>query len=410
MKIKFLLVCLYILFSLRFALSSGWLPQERELLESYNPDLTDPYITSIKSHISKVQYEFPIKDNNKIRKYFVSTSYFEKGTIPYLLGEENEDKEKRPLLVYLGGSFSKLFSPITKNFHKRFIRLGYRVISFENFICDCSVSRSPNIPFFDLEAQGKAYYDAIKNIHSDLFEKGKVNRDVILFGQSYGGFLGSIIYALDSEEKVPLFNKGLQVYSPPFDFVRTFEKLDLLLDEAKKDKTFGNIPSYLMTTFQINKLEKDEEVTQRLKKKSVGVFADYGFKKKLEKMLLAYNGNVKSLGFPEGRLAKRKLLSELSFNESLNLIDPKGHEKLRRGQKRKLSYWVFKAIKNGQNDIRILSSADDVINDEVNPKLRGTNYLIMLPSGGHFGYKRLLWFDRFLIKVYGQGGFGPNES
>ena len=123
-----------------------------------------------------------------MRRSFISTSFFESGKIPYLLGEESGDQEKRPLLVYLGGSFSKLFSPITKNFHKRFIRLGYRVLSFENFICDCSVSRSPNFPFFDLKTQGMAYYDAIKKVHSELHKKGKVNNDVILFGQSMGVF------------------------------------------------------------------------------------------------------------------------------------------------------------------------------------------------------------------------------
>ena len=61
MKIKFLLVCLFCIFNLRFALGSGWAPQERALLETYSPELTDPYITSIKSQISRVQYDQPIK-------------------------------------------------------------------------------------------------------------------------------------------------------------------------------------------------------------------------------------------------------------------------------------------------------------------------------------------------------------
>lgn len=400
MKIKFLLVCLYCISNLKAALSTGWLPEERELLASYDPELTDPYITSIRSHVSKVQYALPIKINNKMRRSFISTSFFESGKIPYLLGEESGDQEKRPLLVYLGGSFSKLFSPITKNFHKRFIRLGYRVLSFENFICDCSVSRSPKFPFFDLKTQGMAYYDAIKKVHSELYKMGKVNNDVILFGQSYGGFLGSIIYALDSEEKNPLFNKGLHVYSPPFDFVKTFKKLDLLLVEAKKDRAFGNVPSYLMTTFQVNKVTKDEEVTQRLKDKSLGVFADFGFKKKLERMLVSYHEKVKSLGFPEGWQAQRKFLTDLTFEESLSLIDSEGFRDLGLSQESKLSYWIFRAIKNGQDNIRILSSFDDVINESPNSKLRETNHFMILPSGGHFGYKRLLWFDKLLIKIF----------
>tara|TARA_Y100001954_G_scaffold107298_1_gene116498 strand:+ start:5390 stop:6622 length:1233 start_codon:yes stop_codon:yes gene_type:complete len=402
MKIRFLLVCLFCIFNLNSTRASGWKAKERALLETYNPELTDPYITSIKSHISRVQYDQPIKQNNKIRKYFIPSSHFQTGEIPYLLGEEYGDQQKRPLLVYIGGSFSKLFSNITKNFHKRFIRLGYRVLSFENFICDCSISRSPQFPFFDLKTQGRVYYEAIKKVHQELVKQGKVNQNITLFGQSYGGFLGSIIYALDSAEKAPLFNKGLHVYSPPFDFVKTFEKLDSILDEAKKDKTFGNIPSYLMTSFQINRLEKNDQVGQRIKEKSLGVFADFGFKMKLERMLLSYNSSVKSLGLPEGRAETRKFLEGLTFQDALGLIDSKGFKDLRSSQERKLSYWIFRAIENGRKDIRILSSIDDMINEEVNSKLLATNHLMMLPSGGHFGYKRLLWFDKLLIEVYGQ--------
>ncbi len=403
MKTQLFLVVLYCLSHLKPVFGFGWLPEERELLKNYKPSITDPIITSIKSNIGEVQYEKPVKKSSKIRKNFIQTPYFKTGKIPYLLGEEKGDQQKRPLLVYLGGSFSKLFSPISKNFHKRFIRLGYRVISFENFICDCSVKRSPQFPFFDFKIQGMVYYEAIKSIHSDLFKQGKVTNDITLLGQSYGGFLGSIIFAIDSEEEVPFFNKGLQVYSPPFDFVRTFEKLDDLLIDAQKDETYGNIPSYLMTAIQINRVEKDEDVSKRLKEKSLGVFVDYGLKKKLEKTLMAFNDEIKSLGFPKDAAAKRKFLKELTFQESLRLIDSRGYERLKLSQERDISYWIFKAIGNGRNNIRILSSADDVINGALNRRLSETNHLMVLPSGGHVGYKRLLWFDQLLIQVHSKG-------
>ena len=123
---------------------------------------------------------------------------------------------------------------------------------------------------------------------------------------------------------------------------------------------------------------------------------------KLERMLLSYNSSVKSLGLPEGRAETRKFLEGLTFQDALGLIDSKGFKDLRSSQERKLSYWIFRAIENGRKDIRILSSIDDMINEEVNSKLLATNHLMMLPSGGHFGYKRLLWFDKLLIEVYGQ--------
>ncbi len=257
----------------------------------------------------------------------------------------------------------------------------------------------PQFPIFDFKAQGVVYYEAIKAVYLDLVRQGKVTKDVTLLGQSYGGFLGSIIFAVDSEKKTPLFNKGLQAYSPPFDFVKTFKKLDDLLKEAKKDETFGNVPSYLLTALQINRLETDKDVTQRIKDKSLGLFTDYGLKKKLERTLVAFNDNVKDLGLPKRIVEKRKVLKELTFEEGLSLIDTVGYENIKLSQERSLSYWVFKAIQNGQNNIRILSAADDLINGPLNPKINRSNHLMLLPSGGHVGYKRFLWFDKLLIKV-----------
>ena len=79
-------------------------------------------------------------------------------------------------------------------------------------------------------------------------------------------------------------------------------------------------------------------------------------------MLVSYHEKVKSLGFPEGWQAQRKFLTDLTFEESLSLIDSEGFRDLGLSQESKLSYWIFRAIKNGQDNIRILSSFDDVIN------------------------------------------------
>jgi hypothetical protein len=41
-----------------------------------------------------------------------------------------------------------------------------------------------------------------------------------------------------------------------------------------------------------------------------------------------------------------------------------------------------------------------MINDGIDPILRGSSYMMMIPTGGHFGYRQSLWFDQLLVKVF----------
>ena len=81
----------------------------------------------------------------------------------------------------------------------------------------------------------------------------------------------------------------------------------------------------------------------------------------------------------------------------------------KKDEKKYLSYWIKKAIQKGRDDIRILSSLDDMINDRVDPDLANGPYMMTIPHGGHFGYRQMAWFDELLIKSFGLNLNAPKD-
>ena len=92
------------------------------------------------------------------------------------------------------------------------------------------------------------------------------------------------------------------------------------------------------------------------------------------------------------------LFKNLSFAEAFHIVDEVAFDNFKNSQERKISYWIKKAIQKGRDNIRILSSDDDMINTKVDTDLIDTPYLLTIPHGGHFGYRQMAWFDELLIR------------
>ena len=227
-----------------------------------------------------------------------------------------------------------------------------------------------------------------------------------LLGQSYGGFLASVMFNLDEKVqdqkkgKAPFFNGGLHVYSPPFNFIRSIELFDEILSEAKKEKSFGNIPNYVVTHFRVGQINKESDISPKLKRTTLPLFIDFGFKSYMDKTLEELERLKSDTFLPKNRKARKAFLKNLTFEEGFRLIDEEGFNRFRESEKRYLFYWVKKAIEKGRGPIRILSSHDDMINDEVDGELMGRPQMLTIPTGGHFGYRQTAWFDQLLIKSF----------
>ena len=398
----FIFLFLLLNININQAFGLGWTEEERNHADSFTSKIKDPFIITLKTYSEDPAFVLPKNRKTKIRKHFVSSSYFKDGKIPYLLGEVKGDKETRPLAIFIPGTFSKLFSQITKDFHLRLVRLGYRVVSFENLFYHDAIKRGPLFNLFNTEKQAKVYFDAAQRIHTKLLDEGKVNNQVTLLGQSYGGFLASVMFNQEtaqlSKKKAHFFNGGLHIYSPPFNFARSIELFDEILLEAKKNKTFGSFPKYVLTHFEINKIDYEFEISEDLRRRALPLFVDYGFKTYMEKTLEAIEKvRVKNI-LPKMKKEKKEFFKNLSFGEAFSLMDTEAFNHFKRSEEKLLVYWIKKAIQKGRDNIRILTSLDDMINDEVDPELVNSPHMLIIPNGGHFGYRQMPWFDKLLIK------------
>ena len=400
----FLFFHFFFTLSPKSTLYGAWTEEEKVHNDSFSSEIKDPFVLTLKTYSQRPAFVLPRNRKTKIRKHFISSPFFKDGKIPYLLGEVKGDKRPRPLAVFMPGTFSKLFSQITKDFHLRLVRLGYRVISFENLFYHEAIQRGPLFNVFDSKKQAKAYYDAAKKIHKDLFAEGKVSNKVTLLGQSYGGFLASVMFGLEAlqsqSQNDHFFNGGLHIYSPPFNFVRSIELFDEILFKAQKNKTFGSLPKYIATHFKISRIDNEFEISEELRGMALPLFADYGFKSYMVQTLETLEKLRGEDVFPKNKKKRREFFKNISFKEAFNLVDSKAFKNFQNSEEKYLSFWIKKALKKGRDDIKILSSLDDMINDEIDPDLADGPYMMTIPHGGHFGYRQMPWFDELLIKSF----------
>ena len=79
-------------------------------------------------------------------------------------------------------------------------------------------------------------------------------------------------------------------------------------------------------------------------------------------------------------------------------MDSKAFKILKEVRKSYLSIGLKRLLKKGRDNIRVLTSLDDMINDEVDPELVNSPHMLIIPNGGHFGYRQMPWFDKLFIK------------
>ncbi len=79
----------------------------------------------------------------------------------------------------------------------------------------------------------------------------------------------------------------------------------------------------------------------------------------------------------------------------------------------RFGHWIRTSLDLGFKDIRVLTSQDDPLNRGLNLRNQiplPESQIIILPSGGHLGYRAArasssgLWIDRFLDSIYSREG------
>jgi len=394
-----------------FSLSAKLAPWEKNskdiLLESYPLKIKNGYVSSMWGLISEPSVDisknklldtgkFIVDDHNFTSPYFKSGSL--KGRILYWKG-----KRERPLYIVIPGSFSNISTPQTKRYAHTLLHMGYNVIMFPNPLSIDYLKNKPTHPMGDVFIEAKAISEALGLWLEKVESKSVFISSINIVGTSYGAFISALITGGKREWSKKL-NKVFLI-SPPRYLMKSMLLLEQRVVESKNFLSLSKYSKVLHTyylAFKVywggaqggnlndNDLKKIQEISvvrgfQKLFLESLS-YADSVLKKNIY-------SKIKNAGDPKKEL---KSMSHLRFSDyaSTHLFQVK--KKLESGEE-DILHWINQ--KEGANArVRILTTENDWINKPYSwPKNQG---ILVLPTGGHFGFRGGHWFDRFMREFF----------
>ena len=146
------------------------------------------------------------------------------------------------------------------------------------------------------------------------------------------------------------------------------------------------------------KLKNDRHVSKRDLQRVEGIVIRGGFYDGLIGSVGKYNRIFKLKNIPDvffGKLSKRYKNWKKSFNFKTYFDEfaPKNLEVLK-SKFGSFYYWKERAKRSGYNNFRVLLAQNDFINAPED--IISSPDTIILETGGHYGFRHLKWFDRFL--------------
>jgi hypothetical protein len=205
-----------------------------------------------------------------------------------------------------------------------------------------------------------------------------------LFGESLGALTASVVFARDSQLRYPMFTAGATFTWPPvrlYDAIGTLDKTILDTDAIYKSKCHHLIKR-LETKWRILRGKFIREPTSDEIQCAPSIVAQYSFRAELFKLAKQVN-KTRHLGktvSPDITFAKFVHEYEPRYAAALKATDEYGS----------LRYWMNQTSARARENIRIISSEDDFLNDRRAWDEPGFldaphDQLIMAHWGGHIG-------------------------
>jgi hypothetical protein len=379
---------------------------------------------SVLSHVD--QYELPYKDpfvstllgtctvkGVKLKELPASVSEW---TIPALgMSDSKMDvlraiqtnevgiAQKAPLLFVVPGAFSTLGGNQASRWLKRFTNKGYHTIVLPNPWGVDYIKHKPFAPLGDVVAEAGVLYSAMQWILSSFQSASLVEGKVELVGLSHGGFLASIINALDAENSRGILSGPTTSIAPPVDLGATLELLDQHMKETKDPYAGMGTVSVYWKAYKLCNKRSYEAWTEEDLFDAKGVTLERGFHDPLVRSIRKYDKewDLNSIPFKGLRFLSRgyrRWKQNMNFGKYFETYNPRGRALLE-SKKGELSYWIDRARAAGRDNLRILTAQDDFLNEE-NAYDRFDRELILLEDGGHYGYRDLMWFEDFIYLAF----------
>lgn len=304
--------------------------------------------------------------------------YFERDLRVFLRKQDH----RAPLIVVVPGVFSNADDALARGTTKWFSKLGYHVLTLPNCWSRDFARAKPlyhdDYPVGEARTVMQVTRWAIKEIGAENISSAQ------LFGESLGALVVSVVYSLDSQESRPLFTAGATMTWPPIALHSAMQVLDGMMTSTAKlyDDKCHNLIKRLETKWRILRGKYILDPTHDEIECAPAVVAQYAFRKELVKLAKTVN-HVNKLG--------RNVPKDLTFAKYVADYAPRYRAALAAGDHYgDLRYWLSKTSARGLQNIRILTSEDDFLNDHQSWDMPGQldspqDQLIVAHWGGHIG-------------------------
>jgi len=388
---------------------AGWNGAALDFQRRYDFEVGDGYLSTVwgSCHSPNPSWN---KMVTKVTNWNVVSDDLFYRTLPTKMALLRDDRgrvKKAPVIFFIPGAFTNLDEKMPKHFVDRFTRLGYHTFVVPNPWGTQYVSRKPRTITGHIEAEANVLYGVFKRAHEYLVSKGYTNGEFHIAGVSYGAFLSAMISGIAaSDPERTLSFKSTTIISPPLNLGESLNNLDSVLDETV-DYTSMWFPRLAKKYLSICRVDVDD-VGKYSKKDAMGLAASQGFHVNLINSLRLYDKLWDLDSIPGnfwGKLSRkyRSWRKSMSFSRYFRVYN-KAAGKLADGPKGEITYWIEMARENSDTNIQVLMAQDDFLNSNrakglIESKLL-SDELIELPTGGHFGFRALPWFDHFLEKAF----------
>lgn len=390
--------------------SDGWNEAAQELASSYDFKVEDGYLATVWGNCHAPNPRYNQMDSDVLNWNVVSNELYYR-TLPtkMALARDSQGRPKQaPVMFFIPSAFNNLDEKIPRQFMERFTKLGMHTFIVPNPWGTDYVSRKPRTITGHIEAEARVLYGVFKSAHKYLKSQDLTMGDFHISGVSYGAFLSGMIAALAASDVSGegIAFKSVTMISPPLKMGESLNHLDSILDETI-DYTSMWFPRLARKYLSLCRIDADD-VGNYSHQDAMGLAAAQGFHAELIESLHLYDKLWNLNTIPRnfwGKLSLkyRRWRQQMSFGNYFRTYN-RGAAEIIDGPKGNLLHWIEQTRQKSDTRIQVLLASDDFLNDTKSRKSLALNLeaseLIELPTGGHFGFRALPWFNQFLDTAF----------
>jgi len=311
-------------------------------------------------------------------------------------------QEKRaPLIVIVPGVFANSDDPIARGATRWFSQMSYHVLTMPN--CWSRDFAKADPVYTDEYPSGEAKV-VVEVTKWAIKEIGANNiTSVSLFGESLGALTAAVVYARDSQQRKPLFTAGATLTWPPIALHDAIGLLDHLMTSTDSlyDSKCHHLIKRLITKWRILRGKYILDPTDDEIECAPAIVAQYSFRHELIKLAKQVNST---------RHLHRDVPKDLTFARFIHEYAPRYAAALKANDEYgSLRYWLNQTSSRAMQNVRILTSEDDFLNDPHDWDTPGfldspKDQIIIAHWGGHIGLTDTKAYEG-LLKVQ----FGPSS-